>query len=172
MIVFSLSVFSQAPGIQWQKCLGATNNDWGYDVIQTQDGGYLTVGTTLSNDGNATGNHGGANMLVIKLDSGGNVQWHNCYGGTSDEEAFSVSQTNDGSYIVTGITNSNDGDVSGNHGLRDYWVVKLSVNGTIQWQRCLGGSNNEGDGFLGCSVKQTTSGDIFLLDTRAQMMAM
>ena len=54
------------------------------------------------------------------------IQWQKSLGGTSNDVATSIQQTNDGGYIVAGSSESNNGDVSGNHGLSDLWVVKLS----------------------------------------------
>jgi hypothetical protein len=65
------------------------------------------------------------------LDSIGNPQWQKCLGGTGGEIANSIEQTTDGGYIVAGNSNSNDYDVSGNHGGLDYWVVKLGVNSIV-----------------------------------------
>ena len=66
--------------------------------------------------------------------------WQKSLGGTGDDEAYSVQASPDGGCIVAGYTESNDGDVTGNHGKRDYWVVKLDNTGNIQWQKALGGS--------------------------------
>ena len=49
----------------------------------------------------------------------------NSFSGNDIDTAYSIQQTNDGGYIVAGYTDSNDGDVSGNHGEADYWIVKL-----------------------------------------------
>src|SRR5690606_22580887 len=75
-------------------------------------------------------------------------------GGTDTEEAWSIEQTLDGGYIVAADTRSSDGDVSGNHGYSDYWVVKLDAFGTIQWQRCLGGSASDHSS----AIRQTSDG--------------
>jgi len=61
----------------------------------------------------------------VKLSSMGSLQWQKCLGGSSLDEAHSIQQTDDGGYIVAGQTHSDDGDVSGNHGDSDFWVVKL-----------------------------------------------
>src|SRR5436190_13884999 len=71
------------------------------------------------------------------------IQWQKCLGGTSYDEAHSVQQTADGGYIVAGFTQSNNGDVTSNHGGYDYWVVKLNSNGNVQWQKCLGGTGDD-----------------------------
>ena len=69
------------------------------------------------------------------------LEWQKCLGGSDWDDAYSIQQTTDGGYIVAGGPESNDGDVSGNHGFDDYWVVKLSSSGTLEWQKCLGGSD-------------------------------
>ncbi|MDR2523205.1 MAG: hypothetical protein LBC93_05845, partial [Synergistaceae bacterium] len=62
--------------------------------------------------------------------------WQKCLGGSRDDKANSIQQTSDGGYIVVGYTNSTDGDVIGNHGENDAWVVKLDASGDIMWQKC------------------------------------
>ncbi|OAA31353.1 hypothetical protein AT15_07600 [Kosmotoga arenicorallina S304] len=140
--------------IQWQKCLGGSYNDWAESIIQTSDGGYVVAGFTESNDGDVTGNHGERDYWVVKLDGTGDIQWQRCLGGSGDDYAWSIIQTRDGGYVVAGITYSNDGDVSGNHGYYDYWVVKLNNTGAIQWQKCLGGSSYD----YAISIIQTNDG--------------
>ncbi|MBT8195414.1 MAG: T9SS type A sorting domain-containing protein, partial [Bacteroidia bacterium] len=140
--------------ITWQKCLGGSNGEIANDIQQTSDGGYIVAGFTESNDGDVSGNHGDFDYWVVKLDSGGIIIWQNCLGGTLDESANSVQQTSDGGYIVAGYTDSNDGDVSGNHGNDDYWVVKLNSSGNITWQNCLGGTSVD----RAWSIEQTTDG--------------
>lgn len=57
------------------------------------------------------------------------IEWQKSLGGSGEERAQSIQQTSDGGYIVAGSSKSNDGDVSGNHGNYDYWIVKLSPEG-------------------------------------------
>jgi hypothetical protein len=127
--------------IEWAKCLGGSGNDIANAVQQTSDGGYIMAGFTLSNNGDVSGNHGGFDYWVVKLKANGDIDWQKCLGGSGYDIANAVQQTPDGGYIVGGYTFSNNGDVSGNHGSYDYWVVKLKANGDIDWQKCLGGSN-------------------------------
>ena len=63
----------------------------------------------------------------MKLDSVGTLEWQLSLGGSDFDNANSVCQADDGSYIVAGFSDSNDGDVSGNHGGYDFWIVKLST---------------------------------------------
>jgi len=127
--------------LEWQKCLGGSGNDGGSSIIQTTDSGYIFVGYTTSNDSNVNGNHGGFDMWVVKLDANGNLLWQKSLGGTWDDYGMSVVQTTDGGYAVGGTSYSYNGDVSGNHGNGDFWVVKLDASGNIQWQKALGGSD-------------------------------
>ncbi|MDX9750173.1 MAG: T9SS type A sorting domain-containing protein [Flavobacteriales bacterium] len=126
--------------LQWQRCLGGLSNDWGQDIRPTTDGGYVLLGSTLSNGGDVSGNHGGFDIWVVKLDAGGAIEWQRCLGGSGNDSGRAIRQTTDGGYVLVGNTSSNDGDVSGLHGGSDVWVVKLDPAGEPQWQRCLGGS--------------------------------
>ncbi|WP_051364359.1 T9SS type A sorting domain-containing protein [Flavobacterium limnosediminis] len=138
----------------WQKRLGGAGNEIATSVQVTSDGGYIVAGYTTSNNGNVSGNHGGSDVWVVKLDSNGTILWQKCLGGTGNERASSIQTASDGGYIVAGHTNSNDGNVSGNHGDFDAWVVKLDSNGTIRWQKCFGGSAAD----YASSIQVTTDG--------------
>lgn len=140
--------------IQWQKTIGGSESDYAYSLQPTSDGGYVTVGYTYSNDGDVSGNHGDADVWVVKLSSTGIIQWQKALGGTNEEIGRSVQPTPDGGYIVAASAKSNNGDVSGNHGDADAWIVKLSGSGTIQWQKALGGGNEE----IARSIQPTTDG--------------
>jgi hypothetical protein len=129
--------------ISWQKTFGGSSWEYCRGIWQTNDGGYILAGETYSNDGDVTGNHGFLDSWIIKLDYLGNIQWQKCLGGTGDDAAYSIQKTNDGGYILAGLSDSNDGDVTGNNGDVDYWIVKLDSSGNIQWQKSLGGSGND-----------------------------
>mgnify|MGYP003335654201 CR=1 FL=1 len=120
--------------IQWEKSLGGYDNEGATEIKLTIDGGYIITGFSYSVDGDVTGNHGSQDYWIVKLDGSGNIQWQKCLGGTYDDFAQSIQQTSDGGYVIAGETNSNDGDVTGNHGQFDSWVVKLDGNGNLQWQ--------------------------------------
>ncbi len=134
---------SATGAIMWQKSFGGTGLDLAHDIRQTPDSGYILVGGSSSNDGDVSGNHGGEDYWVVRLTSTGSIIWQASLGGSGDDIASAIQQTPDGGYIVTGKSESNDGDVTGNHGNFDYWVVKLTSTGGIMWQKSLGGSADE-----------------------------
>ena len=146
--------FAQAPAIEWQKSIGGSTVEEAKSIEQTTDGGYIVAGYTTSNNGDVTGNHGNSDYWVVKLSATGTIQWQKTLGGTADDYAQSIQQATDGGYIIAGYTNSNNGNVTGNHGNYDYWVVKLSAVGTIEWQKTLGGTQNE----YAYSIQQTRDG--------------
>jgi len=154
--------FDSLANIQWQKCYGGTNVEENYysneTITLTSDGGYAFVGSTLSFDGDIIGNHGQGDAWITKIDSTGNIEWAKCFGGSGDDVASSIQQTADLGYIITGITRSNDGDVLGNHGVADAWLIKLDSSGNLKWQKCSGGSLTD----TYRSVKETNDGGLIL----------
>jgi len=132
--------------LQWQKCLGGSDSDGPSSIKETIDGGYIVVGETQSSDGDVNGLHYiwpylNPDGWVVKLDSIGTIEWQKCLGGYDSDRMLDIQQNIDGSYIVVGEVASYDGDVTGNHGRADAWVVKLTNNGAIIWQKCYGGSD-------------------------------
>jgi hypothetical protein len=144
--------------LQWQQYLGGSSEDGAYCMQLTSDGGYIIAGYSYSNDGDVSGHHGGdysSDYWVVKLDSNHNIQWQKSFGGNELEYGRSVSQTTDGGYIVGGQSQSvNNGDVTKNNGDVDFWVIKLTGNGDIQWQKSFGGSGED----ILFSIKPTLNG--------------
>ncbi len=161
LFFISILVSAQAPGIEWQKSLGGTAADEAKSVTPTSDGGYIVGGTTSSNDGDVTGNHGGKDCWLVKLNAAGGIEWQKTYGGTGNETLGSIRIARDGGYIMGATTTSNDGDVSGNHGYSDGWLVKLSSTGSIEWQKCFGSSSGDAVGY----VEETLDGGYICLGT-------
>ena len=127
---------------QWTQTYGGESYDYGNSVQQTQDGGFIITGWTLS-----FGN-GNEDVYLIKTDENGNEQWSQTFGGESIDMSFSVKQTNDGGFIITGRT------LSFGNGNYDVYLIKTDENGNEQWSKTFGGT--EGD--FGTSVQQTTDG--------------
>ncbi len=176
MFCCALTLTAQ-PLIEWQKCYGGSSSDGANGIIMNSDGGFTMAGISLSNDGQVTGYHPGTcgsgvpclDFLVVNTDSLGNARWAKCFGGSGHDEAYSIARAWDGGSIVCGYTESNDGDVSGNHGSWDAWVIKLDSLGNLQWQRCYGGSRAEfafriiptlDSGYIMAAYAQSIDGDV------------
>jgi hypothetical protein len=126
--------------IEWRKSLGGTKNDEATAVQLTSDGGYIVAGISYSFNNDATNNY---DYWIVKLTSSGIVEWQKNFGGSKHEFARAIRQTEDGGYIVAGRTDSNDRDVTGNHGDFDCWIIKLTADGDLMWQKTLGGGNGD-----------------------------
>ncbi|MBA3647532.1 MAG: T9SS type A sorting domain-containing protein [Chitinophagales bacterium] len=146
--------------INWEKSYGGTGDDNAQSIRQCADGGYIISGySNTHNNGDVTGYHGDKSSIlhdywIVKIDSLGTLEWEHCFGGTGEEVLYKVYQTSDGGYIAVGSSASSNGDITGNHGNSDGWIVKLDFAGKIQWEKSYGGS--ESDGTL--SIKELDKG--------------
>jgi len=140
--------------IMWKKNYGGTSFEEATSIQQTTDGGYIIAGRTSSNDGDVGQNNGGSDIWILKIDSIGNLLWEENYGGTEWEDAKSIQQSLDGGYIVAGRSFSSDGDVEGNNGEFDYWILKLDAMGELEWEKNYGGTATD----EARSIQQTTDG--------------
>jgi regulation of enolase protein 1 (concanavalin A-like superfamily) len=127
---------------QWLKTFGGDNYDWGHTARQTIDGGYIIVGRTESFGA------GYYDIYLIKTDPNGDSQWQKTFGGSDWEDGYSVQQTVDGGYIISGQTKSFGA------GHYDVYLIKTDPNGDSQWQKTFGGSDYD----YGRSVQQTGEG--------------
>jgi hypothetical protein len=129
--------------IIWQKAIGGSENEIAYDVVQTTDGGYITIASTVSNDGDVSGSHGQGDVWIVKLNSSGGITWQKALGGSGIDRGTSIIQTSDGNYFFTGDSQSSNGDLTNNYGWTDMWTGKLSTSGNIIWQKSIGGSDDD-----------------------------
>jgi uncharacterized delta-60 repeat protein len=108
----------------WEKTFGGTLNDAANSVQQTADGGYVVAGFTESNGA------GGSDVYILKIDVNGERVWEKTFGGTRDDEALSIHQNKDKSYIVAGYIGSADAT--------DMYLARLNEDGSIRWERTFG----------------------------------
>ena len=164
IFIFSLlsatSTFAQAPLIEWQKCYGGNSSELAQNIIQTFDGGFIMIGSTWSSDSFDLNNHGAGDLMIIKTDNQGSIQWKKGMGGSGSDAGNYIAQTKDSGYIIAGTSIFSDGDLNGlnNHGNGDIWIVKLSSSGTLQWQKLIGGSALEDASY----IQQTKDGGYFV----------
>lgn len=158
----------------WDFSIGTSASEFIKRVRQTSDGGYIAglSGQPNGIDGNIDCQciNGSPDAIVYKLDANGNGDWHQCYGGSDIDGIFDILELDMG-YMLVGHTRSYDGDLvnSGWHGENDVWLIKTDLTGTILWQKCYGGSNqdfpnaifqtSEGD-FLVFAITHSSDGDV------------
>jgi hypothetical protein len=149
--------------IQWSNFYGGNGFYTNIHAInKTSDGGYIVACDTRSSElPNFHGFSGSQDFWIFKIDSMGTMQWNKCFGGVSFDIPYDIIQTSDGNYVAVGTSRSTDGDVTGNHGSYDGWMIKISNTGNLLWQKSLGGSRDEELK----SVLETSDGGFMILGT-------
>ena len=132
----------------WTATFGGSATDDGHSVQQTSDGGYIIAGSTSSYG------VGSDDVYLVKTDAIGRQQWYQTFGGSSYDCGYSIQQTSDDGYIITGYTTLSSSN-------RDIYLIKTDASGNEQWSRTLGGSYND----YSYSVQQTGDGGYIIAGT-------
>lgn len=149
--------------IQWQKTYGGVGFETGVDVIEQNSGYYI-----LASSSNV-GTHGESDYWLLKINVSGQIEWNKFYGGSKSEVARSFSKSSDGGLVIIGDSESSDGDVPGNKGSIDLFILKVSADGSIVWKKDFGGNDEEAfnvikvlndDSFIVAGYTSSTVGDI------------
>ena len=130
---------------EWNKTFGGYGYDHGLSVQQTMDGGYIVGGNSFVETCYDCWSY---DFLLIKVDSQGEAEWTQTFGGDDVDQGHSVQQTTDGGYIITGIT------YSFGNGDKDIWLIKVDSQGEKEWDQTFGGSSED----QGTCVQQTIDG--------------
>jgi predicted secreted protein len=122
--------------VQWQKVFGGSFADVAYEVKESSDGSFIVAGYSVTSVPTPQ-----SNGFIVKLDSNGNFVWSLTYGGPAEDQfrSLTISQEGVTEYIiVTGYTKS-----FGSGG-EDAWILKIkSLDGSIEWQKTYGTSNDD-----------------------------
>lgn len=127
--------------IEWSKYYGGLLTDTPESIVETEDNGFIIVGGSDSMDTNISNNIGSYDFWVVKISATGVIVWEKSYGGGEIDEAWSITKSGDGNYIIVGDTRSNDVNVSNNIGAADLWIIKISPLGELLWEKTIGGTS-------------------------------
>lgn len=134
--VYLLKLNADTGDTIWTKSYGGTDTERAYDLIVHSDNHIYISGRSSSDDDIFTGNNGGSDGFILKIDKNGDVVWINLFGGTQPESFYSLVEAPNGNIVAVGETGSSDGDLNGvpvGTGLA--WIIEIdSDNGDIVWQ--------------------------------------
>jgi hypothetical protein len=137
LILLCNQLFSQTL-VEWTHNYGGTDGEDACNFIPYKNG-YVLLSTTESDDIDCTGNHGGYDINVIRVDSIGNVLWTKCYGGTNDEWPSRILRLHNNNLAIVGFSYSNNGDFITGSLDGDAFVLLIDSLGQIVNLRSYGG---------------------------------
>ncbi|MFZ2072054.1 MAG: hypothetical protein WAV32_10800 [Halobacteriota archaeon] len=129
--------------MQWYKTFGGSGDDVAYSVNQVEDDGYILAGYTRSYGA------GSKDVWLVKTYPNGSMQWNTTFGGSGDDVAHTVQQTEDGGYILAGYRTAM---------LQYVLLLKTYPNGSMQWYKTFGGSRDD----VAYTAQQTEDGGYIL----------
>lgn len=127
--------------LEWSRFFGGSFTEVPLGVLETDAHNFVIVGSSDSKDFNISNNKGSYDFWIIKISTEGTLLWEKSFGGSEIDEAKAITTTNDGNFIIVGDTRSTDKNVSKNNGAADIWVLKVSEEGTLLWEKTIGGTN-------------------------------
>ncbi|MEZ5013669.1 MAG: T9SS type A sorting domain-containing protein [Chitinophagales bacterium] len=143
LLVLKNIAFSQ-PIISSQRCFGTSYGDYFTDAIATNDNGFLATLFYEGTDGDATPDDPILHpAIIVKFDSVLNIEWQKEFGGTTGyNNTIKILQLPNG-YLIGAFSSATDGDFEGNHGERDFALLKTDFNGNKIWAKCYGGPGDD-----------------------------
>ena len=164
-----LTKLDPSGNIIWQKSIGGSSIDIGTGLSEISNGNLIISGYTSSSNGDIPSNKGNFDVLLICTNSNGDILWTKIFGGAQVDLCYSQLQTKDGGFVLGGGSYSNDGDVTGNHGDQDFWVMKTDSTGNLLWQHSSGGSDidvcyslakDKDENIFACGTTKSSNGDV------------
>lgn len=136
----------------WTRVYGGSQQDGIKSILQTSEGDYILTGWS------ASGGAGVNDVLLVKIDTNGEVRWSQTYGGHDYDAAYSSLQLMDDSFILAGYTKSIGA------GKTDFMLLKLDADYDAAWVKSYGGSDDD----VCQKIIQTADGGYILIgDTRS-----
>lgn len=129
-----------------QKYYGGSESERAREIIETDDGGFVTIGQTDSEDGDISFNHGEDDIWVVKFDADLNLIFEKTFGGSNNDYAYTAAKLPNGNIAILGQSNSIDGDISSNIGSWDIWLLIISQTGELLFEKTYG-SDEEDSGY-------------------------
>ena len=145
--------------LDFAKTFGGSKNEVFYSIDKTIDGGYVIAGYTQSVDGDIiTKTAASFDFWIQKFSADNTLEWQKTFGGSEDDSAASIIQTKDGGFAVLGYSKSSDSNVSENAGSKDFWLLKISSEGNLLWEKTFGFSGAD----YGTALLETNSGGFLI----------
>ncbi|GHU70288.1 hypothetical protein FACS1894184_15530 [Clostridia bacterium] len=135
--------------VGWAHTLGGDGDEL-LDISVASDGSIWLAGYAVSDSNGPDGANvsddalGGEDGWVTLMDSAGNTLWSKRYGGSGDDRLHQIQPLSDGGAVILGETTSSDGQVKNQRGSKDAWVIRVDAEGELVWQKCLGGTLDDG----------------------------
>jgi PKD repeat protein len=127
----------------WSNFYGGNDTDVGRDIILTSDNNIVLVGNTKSYGA------GNTDTWVVKTDNLGNEIWSNTFGGTLDDGGFSILETEDNGFLISGLTESFSITPAA-----DIYLIRLNENGDSLYTKVIGFENQD----IGHEIISTSDG--------------
>ncbi len=159
----------------WSRFFGGNFTDTPRGIVETQEGDFIIAGGSDSADTDISSNIGSYDFWVIKISNLGDLIWEKSFGGDEIDDARAIIKSGDGNFIIAGDTRSTNNNVSNNNGAADLWVIKISTDGDLLWEKSYGGSSfdvardikkTQDNGFL--LTGSSRSNDIDLSENKGQ----
>ena len=127
--------------LEWSRFFGGSFTEIPLGIVETDDHNFIIAGSSDSDDFNISNNLGTYDFWIIKIAPTGSLIWEKSFGGSEIDEARAITTSSDGNFMVVGDTRSLDIDVSENNGAADVWIVKFSAEGSLIWEKTIGGTS-------------------------------
>ncbi len=130
----------------WQKTIGSAADEEARAVVQTTDFGFFVAGNIASGSAQVTEkNYGSKDVLIVRLDKNGKELSKLTLGGKGLDEVQKMIPTVDGGVLLGIYSRSGEGGSkrTENYGEGDFWVIKLSKDNKVEWEKNFGGKGDD-----------------------------